>query len=109
MTSPLFISESIPLEIRNILKALEIGQPARYNGFEGYIAFACEDYISICYKEHPQDVSARRPTMQCCMIVYADDWDDIEINDEHFKYNKHYIAKVNDHPGNEMLPPINQR
>lgn len=109
MTSPLFISESIPLEVRDILKALEVGQPARYKGFDGFIAFVCEEYISICYKEHPQDETARRSTLQCCMLVYPCDWDDIEINDEHFKRLKHYNAKVNDHPGNDMLPPVNQR
>ena len=39
MTTPLFLSESVPKEIKNILKSLEIGMPARYQDFEGTIEF----------------------------------------------------------------------
>jgi hypothetical protein len=109
MTTPLLISESVPREIENILKSLEIGQPARYKGFDGYIAFVCDEYISICYKEEPQDKSARRPVMQSCLLVYECNWEDIEIEDTHFYDVKNYHGNVNDHPGNEMLPPVTVR
>lgn len=109
MTTPLLISESVPREIRNILKSLEVGQPARYKGFDGYIAFVCDEYITICYKEEPQDKSARRPVMQSCLLVYEYQWEDIEIEDEHFYDVKNYHGETNDHPGNELLPPVTVR
>ena len=42
MTIPIFLSEAIPLEIRNILKSLEIGMPVRFRSDEGEISFICE-------------------------------------------------------------------
>ena len=37
MTIPIFLSEAIPLEIRNILKSLEIGMPVRFRSDEGQL------------------------------------------------------------------------
>lgn len=110
MTIPLLISESVPREIKNILKSLEIGQRARYKEIDGYIAFVCDDYITICFKEVEHcDPSARRPVTQCCALVYNQYWDDIEIEDEHFYDVKNYHGEVVDHPGNDLLPPVTVR
>lgn len=108
MTTPLFLSESIPLEIRNILKSLEIGMPCRYGNDEGFISFICNDYVTICVREIP-DESFRTGIRQVNVIVYQSDWDNLEIEDSHFKNVKNYRGKTNDHPGNEMLPPIKKR
>ena len=109
MTTPLLISESVPKEIRNILKSLEIGQRARYKGFDGYISFVCDEYITLCYSKQPQDESARRPYLECCLLVYESNWEDMEIEDEHFHDVKSYHGKTNDHHGNEMLPHVTER
>lgn len=110
MTTPLFIGESIPREVRNILKSLEIGMLARYKNHEGTIEFVCDDYITICIAMSPnQDPNARRETNKCCLLVYRQNWDDIEIEDTHFYDVKAYTGKTNDHPGNEMLPSVTDR
>jgi hypothetical protein len=41
--------------------------------------------------------------------VYPHQWDDLEIDDSHFKNVKNYQGKTNDHPGNEMLPDVEDR
>lgn len=109
MSTPLFISESIPLEIRNVLKSLEIGMPARYQDFTGTIEFVSEEYITLCISEKPNPEGSRHPMNKCCLLVYSRDWDDLEIDDSSFKNVKNYKGKTNDHPGNEMLPPIEDR
>lgn len=110
MTTPLLIGESVPLELRNILHSLEIGQPIRFRGMEGTIAFVDDAYITMCFRSYPnEDPSARRQFTQCCLIIYPQWWDEIEINDEFFQYKKNYHGKTNDHPGNDMLPPLDQR
>ena len=48
MTTPLFIGESVPLEVRNIINSLSIGAHVRYKNIEGFIDFICDDYITIC-------------------------------------------------------------
>ena len=53
MSTPLFISESIPLEIRDILKALSVGSKAGFQGFEGTIGFVSDDYITLILREIP--------------------------------------------------------
>lgn len=110
MTTPLFISESVPLEVRNIIKSLDIGAHVRYRDLEGYIAFVCDDYITICYKEYDHgDSTARRPLTQCCALVYNQFWDELELDDQYFLNKRNYTGKTNDHPGNELLPPVEQR
>ena len=42
MTTPLFLSESIPLELRNILKSLEGGMPIKWNDDVGTISLDSE-------------------------------------------------------------------
>jgi len=106
MTIPLLISESVPKEIGNILKSLEVGQFARYKGFTGKIAFVDDEYITLCFSETEQDEGSRRSHMESCLIIYHNEWDDLEIEDAHFYDIKSYRGKVNDHPGNELLPPV---
>ena len=55
MTIPIFLSEAIPLEIRNILKSLEVGMPVRFRHDEGLISFICEEYITICVRKIPDE------------------------------------------------------
>ena len=109
MSTPLFISESIPLEIRNVLKSLEIGMPARYQDFTGTIEFVSEEYITLCISEKPNPEGSRHPMNKCCLLVYSRDWDDLEIEDTHFQDKRNYHGEVNCHPGNEMLPHVDDR
>jgi len=109
MSTPLFISESIPLEIRNILKSLEVGMPARYQGFEGTIEFVDDLYITLCISKKPNPKGFKQPFNKCCILVYPHQWDELEIDDSSFKNVKNYKGKTNDHPGNEMLPDVEDR
>ena len=108
MTIPIFLSEAIPLEIRNILKSLEIGMPVRFRSDEGIISFICNDYITICVRKIP-DETYRNKEREVNIICRQCDWDELEIEDIHFQNKKNYRGKTNDHPGNEYLPPMNKR
>ena len=110
MSTPLFISESVPIEIRNILKAMELGSPAKYGDFEGTIEFVCDDYITICISKKPNnDPHARSEYTKCCLLLYEQEWDKLELDPKYFQHKKAYRGKTNDHPGNEMLPDIEKR
>lgn len=110
MTIALLLSESIPKEIKNILKSLDINQKCRYKGLSGYIAFISDDYISMCYQHDTvKNYKRQHPHEECCLLIYCKDWEDIEIEDEHFYDVKNYRGKTNDHPGNEMLPDVTVR
>ena len=43
MTTTLFLSESIPLELRNILKSLEVGMPIKWNDDAAFDDFSEDD------------------------------------------------------------------
>ncbi len=110
MTIPLFISESVPKEIGNILKSLELGMTARYKGETGTIEFVDDSYITLCISMKPNnDPNSRKQFTKCCICIYPHQWDDLEIEDSHFYDHKAFRGKTNDHPGNDMLPPINER
>ena len=110
MTTPLFIGESVPLEVRNIINSLSIGAHVRYKNIEGFVDFICDDYITICFREYEHgDPSACRPTTKCCALVYCQWWDELELDPTYFQYKKAYNGEPNDHPGNEMLPTLAQR
>ncbi len=100
MTIPILLSESIPREIAHVLDSLAIGMPARYNGITGTIQHVSDAYIGVCCETE-------------CMLVTVDDWDNLEIDDTHFYWKnnpKHrFSALQHDHPGNEMLPPMDKR
>ena len=109
MTTPLFLSEAVPKEIKNILKSLERGMPAKYGDMTGTIEFVSEEYITLCISEKPNPEGSRHPTNKCCLLVYSRDWDDLEIEDTHFQDKRNYHGEVNCHPGNEMLPHVDDR
>tara|TARA_B100000131_G_scaffold68743_1_gene65045 strand:- start:419 stop:769 length:351 start_codon:yes stop_codon:yes gene_type:complete len=103
MTIPLFLAEAIPLEIRNILKSLKRGQKARFKGDEGTINFISDQYITLSLnrREDPNTMHGYKETN---LLVYPNDWDELEIEDEHFYNKKNYKGVIRDHPGNEDLP-----
>ena len=110
MSTPLFISESVPLEIRNILKAVQPGCPARFRDFEGTIEFVCDEYITLCVSRKPnEDPHAKCNITKCCLLVYEPTWDELELDPKYFQHKRNYRGKTNDHPGNEMLPNMENR
>ena len=109
MTTPLLIGESVPKEVKNILKSLEVGQRARIGSVEGFIEFVSDEYITVCVSTKPNPKGSRQPMNKCCVCVYPYQWDDLEIEDEHFYDHKAFRGNTNDHPGNEMLPDIDDR
>ena len=108
MSTPLFISESIPLEIRDILKALSVGSKARWQEFEGTIGFVCDDYITIILRRIPDDNSLYGHR-DVSLLVRRCDWEELELDPIHFKKGKAYRGRIQDHAGNDMLPPIDKR
>ena len=96
------------MEIRNILKALDIGAKVRFRGEDGEISFVSDQYITICTRKIPDPVH-RYGYRAVNVLVYPHEWDDLEIDDSYFKNKKNYHGKTNDHPGNEMLPDIKDR
>lgn len=109
MTTPLFIAEAPALEIRNIIKSLSIGARVRWKGNEGYINFVDDNYITICVSEKPNPPGSRHSTNKCCLLCYNSQWDELEIDSDYFQHKKAYRGKTNDHPGNDMLPAIEDR
>ena len=110
MTTPLFIGESIPREIRNIMKSLEVGMPVRFKEHEGTIEFICDQYITMCINCKPnEDPHCLRKINKCCILIYEYQWDELEIEDTHFYDVKNYQGTTDDHPGNEMLPEVDNR
>ena len=109
MTTPLFISEAPALEIRNIVNSLSVGAPVRWRGHEGYIEYLDDNHMLICVSEKDNPPGSRRPTNKCCMVVIESYWDELEVDDTYFNHVKAYRGKTNDHPGNELLPTIDER
>lgn len=104
MTIPLFIAEAIPLEMRNILKSLKRGMPVRLkSGEEGTINFISDDYITVSMNRI-EDPNTMHGYKESNVLVYPHEWDDMEIEDEHFYNHKNYKGVIRDHPGNEDLP-----
>lgn len=109
MTTPLLIGNSVEIELRNIMNYFKVGAKARYQGFEGYINFIHDDYITLCIAEQPlEDPYSRNGKTQCCICIFPHQWEDLEM--EPIKqYSKPTVGETNDHPGNELLPTIEQR
>ena len=104
MTIPLFIAEAIPIELRNILKSLKNGMPVRLkSGEEGTINFISDDYITVSMNRI-EDPNTMHGYKESNVLVYPHEWDDMEIEDEHFYNHKNYKGVIRDHPGNEDLP-----
>jgi hypothetical protein len=104
MSTPLLISESIPLECKKILETLEIGRRVKYKETEGYISFICDEYLNICFKEKPAPPGSSRQFIRCELLVFRSYWEDLLVDDTHMHDVILYKGRVNDHPGNEMLP-----
>lgn len=95
MTTPLLIANSASVEIRNMLNHLKIDHPARYYGFLGKIQSVDTTGLTICDDNF-------------CILILPPQWEDIEV--EPIKqYSKMFKSKVDDHPGNDLLPNINLR
>ena len=104
MTIPLFIAEAIPIEMRNILKSLKKGMPVRLkSGEEGIINFISDDYITVSMNRI-EDPNTMHGYKESNVLVYPNEWDEMEIEDEHFYNHKNYKGVIRDHPGNEDLP-----
>tara|TARA_B100000287_G_scaffold410505_1_gene439014 strand:- start:39718 stop:40038 length:321 start_codon:yes stop_codon:yes gene_type:complete len=103
MTTPILLAEAVALELRNVMKSLEVGMPARLDDDEGYIDFVCDDYIVLCTHEMP-DPNTLHGTRKVRVLVYPNDWDRLEIEADHFQNKRHYHRPVGDHPGNDMIP-----
>ena len=98
MSINLFLANAIQLEMRNILKSLELGNYIKFKGESGYISFVCDD---------PE---ARHGKKFCNVLIYNGDWLDIEIDESLFPRNvRNYHGKIVEHPGNDLLPPIEER
>jgi len=109
MTTPLFISEAPALEIRNIIKSLSPGAKVRWHKVEGYIEFVDDAYLTICISEKPNPPGSKQPLSKCCVLVFNQYWDELELDDSVFQHVKAYHGKTNDHPGNELLPELAAR
>ena len=108
MTIPLIISNADRIELRNIMKHLEVGRKAKFDGLEGTIEFVSDEYITICVSKKLNPEGARQKYNKCCICVYPNQWGDVEV--EAIKqYGKSYNGKIDDHPGNDMLPEVDKR
>ena len=54
MSTPLYISNAPAIELRNIMKHLQVGNVAKFEDLEGRIEFVCDDYITICVSPRDQ-------------------------------------------------------
>ena len=103
MSTPIFLANAVALEIRNIMKSLEKGMKVRFDGDEGVINFIGEEYITITTNRWKDD-GYRSGYRETNVLVYAQDWDNLEIEYEHFYNHPDYKGKISEHPGNESLP-----
>lgn len=65
------------------MKHLQIGQFIAWKHSTGVITFIDESYLTMCISEtamHPDDcVNAFRKTHQCCILIYKQNWHEINI------------------------------
>ena len=106
MTTPLMISESVPLEVKKILDTLELGRRVKYETTEGFIDFICDQYLTICFKQKKSQPGSFREYENCSLVVFREDWEDLWVDDTHMHDVVLYKGKVTEHPGNEMLPHV---
>ena len=84
--------------------------PIGFQGMEGTIEFVDDAYITMCFNAYPtKDPHASKKVHKCCLLIFPHQWDEIELDPSVFQHKKAYRGKTNDHPGNEMLPPTDQR
>ena len=68
-----------------------------------------DTHMLICISEKPNPPGSRRPLNKCCVVCNQEYWEDIEVDPIYFNHVKAYHGETNDHPGNELLPTIDQR
>ena len=79
MSTPIFLSESVRLELRNILKSLEVGMRVRTpDNEDGYIDFICDQYITVVTHEW-EDTDKLNGKRQVKVLVYAADWENMYL------------------------------
>ncbi len=109
MTINLFLANALQIEMRNILQSLELGTYIKFRGETGYISFVGDEYITICTHETVTPETLHGKTF-CNVLIYAQDWEDIEIDESLYPRNvRNYHGKIVEHPGNDLLPPIEER
>lgn len=60
---------------------LPVGTEVYYNGMYGHVRFVCEQYMTICVREFPQE-----PVRDVCLIVFPNRYSQIELvngNNQH--------------------------
>ena len=102
MSTPIFLANAVALEIRNIMKSLEKGMKVRFDGDEGVINFIGDDYISITTNRWKDD-GYRSGYRETNVLVYAKDWDNLEIEDEHFYNHPDYKGEAIFYTSSEYL------
>ena len=73
------------------------------SGEEGTINFISDDYITVSMNRI-EDPNTMHGYKESNVLVYPNEWDEMEIEDEHFYNHKNYKGVIRDHPGNEDLP-----
>ena len=79
MTIPLIISNADRIELRNIMKHLEVGRKAKFDGLEGTIEFVSDEYITICVSKKLNPEGARQKYNKSCICGYHNQWGDVEV------------------------------
>ena len=93
MSTPIFLSEAVALEIRNIMRSLQPGMKVRLSGEEGVINFISDEYITITLHQW-EDEDTLHGYQQTNVLVYPNEWEDMEIEDAHFYNKKNYTILV---------------
>ena len=65
-----------------------------------------DEYLVMCVREI-EDKGSRYGKRYVNVLIYPSDWEDIEIEpDQYPTDHRNYQGKTDDHPKNDMLPPI---
>lgn len=95
--------------MKKILQSLKVGTRVRFKDDEGYISGVYDEYLTLCVREI-EDKGSRYGKRFVNVLIYPSDWEDIEIDPEQYPTDhRNYQGKTDDHPGNDMLPPIEKR
>ena len=95
--------------MKKILQSLKVGTKIRFDGDEGYIFGMYDEYLVMCVREI-EDKGSRYGKRYVNVLIYPKDWEDIEIEpDQYPTDHRNYQGKTDDHPGNDILPPIEKR
>ena len=70
MTINLLLANALQIEMRNILKSLELGTYVKFQDNTGYISFVGDEYITICTHETDNPEALHGKTF-CNVLIYA--------------------------------------